>query len=52
MDLCHTNASREHVIGVAAYFIYTTDSTAVVLAAVNYSDHLLLCVLNSYQMVS
>eukprot|EP00483_Globobulimina_turgida_P002154 UN02156 len=42
MDLCHTNASREHVIGVAAYFIYTTDSTAVVLAAVNYSDHLLL----------
>eukprot|EP00483_Globobulimina_turgida_P002513 UN02517 len=42
MDLCNTNAPREKVIGSEAYFIYPSDSTAVVLAAVNYSDHLLL----------
>eukprot|EP00483_Globobulimina_turgida_P000332 UN00332 len=36
------NASWEKVIGVAAYFIVSSYSTAVVLTAVNYSDHLLL----------
>eukprot|EP00483_Globobulimina_turgida_P012379 UN12402 len=35
-------ASQEKVIGVAAYFIDQTHSTAIVLTAVNYSDHILL----------
>eukprot|EP00483_Globobulimina_turgida_P011380 UN11402 len=42
MDFCNINASQEQVIGVAAYFICSSDSAAVVLAAVNYSDSLLL----------
>eukprot|EP00483_Globobulimina_turgida_P000735 UN00735 len=33
-------APREKVIGVEAYFIYQSDSRAVVLTAVNYSDSL------------
>eukprot|EP00483_Globobulimina_turgida_P002673 UN02678 len=35
-------ASGEKVIGVAAYFIDQTHSTAIVLTAVNYSDRILL----------